>query len=182
MFCSVGVQVCTDETCAEESHGHGHGHGHAAAAAAAASAEGKESHGHGHAAAHGHGHGANIKAKKKVHDLSRVGSVGIMLEGHLDNIKFNYFMGTLLRERSSDLYRSKGVLSIHGQVCRPDSLCASVCQPLRFSAAALLSRLLSLLSASVATDRATPSLSFRVCTSRSTSGRPRKTGWMTSRA
>ena len=31
------------------------------------------------------------------------------------DIKFNYFMGTLLRERSADLYRSKGVLSIHGQ-------------------------------------------------------------------
>lgn len=31
------------------------------------------------------------------------------------DIKFNYFMGTLLRERSNDLYRSKGVLSIHGQ-------------------------------------------------------------------
>ena len=31
------------------------------------------------------------------------------------DIKFNYFMGTLLRERSRDLYRSKGVLSIHGQ-------------------------------------------------------------------
>lgn len=105
-------EMCTDETCAEEGHGHGHGH----AAAAAASAEAKESHGHGHAAAaHGHGHGANVKAKRKVHDLSRVGSVGIKLEGHLDNIKFNYFMGTLLRERSSDLYRSKGVLSIHGQ-------------------------------------------------------------------
>ena len=63
----------------------------------------------------GHGHGANAKPKKKIHDLSRVGSVGIKLEGNLDNIKFNYFMGTLLRERSSDLYRSKGVLSIEGQ-------------------------------------------------------------------
>ena len=31
------------------------------------------------------------------------------------DIKFNYFMGTLLRERKADLYRSKGVLSIHGQ-------------------------------------------------------------------
>eukprot|EP01044_Picomonas_judraskeda_P019355 COSAG03_NODE_4065_length_1702_cov_3.159077_3_plen_172_part_00 len=136
-FFSAAAQMCTDETCAEEGHGEstalsplplifsyksekslcGAGHGHGHAAAAAASAEAKESHGHGHAAAaHGHGHGANVKAKRKVHDLSRVGSVGIKLEGHLDNIKFNYFMGTLLRERSSDLYRSKGVLSIHGQV------------------------------------------------------------------
>ena len=29
--------------------------------------------------------------------------------------QFNYFMGTLLRERQADLYRSKGVLSIEGQ-------------------------------------------------------------------
>lgn len=76
-------EVCTDETCADEGHAHGHGH----AAAAAAAAEGKEGggHGHGHAGGHGHGHGANVKAKKKVHDLSRVGSVGIKLEGDLDS-------------------------------------------------------------------------------------------------
>lgn len=74
-------EVCVDEECADEGHGHGH------AAAAAASAEPKEGggHGHGHAGGHGHGHGAGAKPKKKVHDLSRVGSVGIQLEGHLDS-------------------------------------------------------------------------------------------------
>ena len=83
--------------------GAGHGHGHAAVAAAAAKPDEGGGHGHGHAAAHGgHGHGANAKPKKKIHDLSRVGSVGIKLEGNLDNIKFNYFMGTLLREVSSN--------------------------------------------------------------------------------
>ena len=44
-----------------------------------------------------------------------MGSVGIKLEGDLENIKFNYFMGCLLREKSKDLFRSKGVLSIHDQ-------------------------------------------------------------------
>jgi G3E family GTPase len=63
----------------------------------------------------GHGHGVAVKAKRKIHDLSKVGSVGVLLEGDLDNIKFNYFMGALLREKASDLYRSKGVLSIHDQ-------------------------------------------------------------------
>ena len=61
-------------------HGHGHGgggHGHGGGAAAAGEKEGGD----------GHGHGAKIKAKKKIHDLSRVGSVGIKLEGNLDNIK-----------------------------------------------------------------------------------------------
>jgi len=151
-------EVCVDETCTDEAHAHGH-----AAAAASGESESESGGGHGHgggghghgggaAAAgekeggHGHGHGAKIKAKKKIHDLSRVGSVGIKLEGNLDNIKvmketplmlisvlsadsfhdefcsqccgvcqFNYFMGTLLRERQADLYRSKGVLSIEGQ-------------------------------------------------------------------
>ena len=79
-------EVCTDETCTDDGHAHGHGH---AAAAAAAAAEGKEDagHGHGHAGGHGHGHGhgANAKVKKKVHDLSRVGSLGMQLEGYLDS-------------------------------------------------------------------------------------------------
>ena len=78
-------EVCTDETCTDDGHAHGHGH----AAAAAAAAEGKEDagHGHGHAGGHGHGHGhgATAQVKKKVHDLSRVGSLGMQLEGYLDS-------------------------------------------------------------------------------------------------
>ena len=80
-------EVCTDETCTDDGHAHGHGH----AAAAAAAAEGKQDtghgHGHGHAGGHGHGHGhgANAKVKKKVHDLSRVSSLGMKLEGYLDS-------------------------------------------------------------------------------------------------
>mmetsp|Transcript_28663 Transcript_28663/g.39589 ORF Transcript_28663/g.39589 Transcript_28663/m.39589 type:complete len:411 (+) Transcript_28663:192-1424(+) len=55
------------------------------------------------------------RRKKKVHDLSGVGSVGITLEGDLDDVVFNAFMQQLLQSKARDLYRSKGVLSIHGQ-------------------------------------------------------------------
>ena len=56
-----------------------------------------------------------MKTERKVHDLTRIGSVGVKLAGDLDNIKFNFFMGCLLREKKEDLFRSKGVLSIHEQ-------------------------------------------------------------------
>jgi G3E family GTPase len=53
--------------------------------------------------------------KKKVHDTSGVGSVGIQLEGELDDVVFNGFMQQLLQAKARDLFRSKGVLCIHGQ-------------------------------------------------------------------
>lgn len=56
-----------------------------------------------------------MKTERKVHDLTRIGSVGVKIAGDLDNIKFNFFMGCLLREKKEDLFRSKGVLSIHEQ-------------------------------------------------------------------
>lgn len=55
------------------------------------------------------------KTKRKIHDLSGVGSVGLMLEGDLDDVVFNSFMQQLLQAKARDLYRSKGVLSIAGQ-------------------------------------------------------------------
>eukprot|EP00976_Prorocentrum_cordatum_P062230 1176639-Prorocentrum_minimum.AAC.2 len=55
------------------------------------------------------------KTKKKIHDLSGVGSVGIQMEGDLDDVVFNSFMQGLLQAKARDLYRSKGVLSIAGQ-------------------------------------------------------------------
>jgi len=126
----------TDENCTDESHGHGaekkeeHGHGHGHGEAK------KEEHGHGHGGGHGHaegvtdescsdpshahGHGhahgqKKKKKKKKVHDLSGVSSVGIVMDGEVSDIKFNHFMSTLLKEKNRDLYRSKGVLAFHGQ-------------------------------------------------------------------
>jgi G3E family GTPase len=49
------------------------------------------------------------------HNLDLVSSVGIQFEGHLHSIWFNNYMMTLLKERANDLYRTKGLLSFHGQ-------------------------------------------------------------------
>lgn len=52
---------------------------------------------------------------KKIHNLELVQSVGIKFEGNLHAQWFNMFMMDLLRERAADLYRTKGLLSFHGQ-------------------------------------------------------------------
>ena len=49
------------------------------------------------------------------HNLELVGSVGIEFKGQLHAQWFNMFMMDLLKERAADLYRTKGLLSFHGQ-------------------------------------------------------------------
>ena len=49
------------------------------------------------------------------HNLELVSSVGIQFQGDLHAQYFNIFMMDLLRERAADIYRSKGLLSFHGQ-------------------------------------------------------------------
>eukprot|EP00339_Tiarina_fusa_P023133 CAMPEP_0117036726 /NCGR_PEP_ID=MMETSP0472-20121206/25987_1 /TAXON_ID=693140 ORGANISM="Tiarina fusus, Strain LIS" /NCGR_SAMPLE_ID=MMETSP0472 /ASSEMBLY_ACC=CAM_ASM_000603 /LENGTH=345 /DNA_ID=CAMNT_0004746545 /DNA_START=123 /DNA_END=1160 /DNA_ORIENTATION=+ len=49
------------------------------------------------------------------HNLDAVQSVGIKFTGELHAQWFNMFMMDLLRERAADIYRSKGLLSFHGQ-------------------------------------------------------------------
>jgi G3E family GTPase len=49
------------------------------------------------------------------HNLDLVSSVGITFKGNLHAQWFNMFMMDLLRERAADIYRSKGLLSFHGQ-------------------------------------------------------------------
>ncbi len=49
------------------------------------------------------------------HNLELVTSVGIEFAGSLHAQWFNMFMMDLLRERAADLYRTKGLLSFHGQ-------------------------------------------------------------------
>lgn len=49
------------------------------------------------------------------HNLEVVQSVGIKFKGELHAQWFNLFMMDLLRERAADIYRSKGVLTFHGQ-------------------------------------------------------------------
>jgi G3E family GTPase len=55
------------------------------------------------------------RRRKKLHDLSGVGSVGITARGPLDKYRFNAFMRDLLAERARDIFRCKGVLCIKGQ-------------------------------------------------------------------
>lgn len=52
---------------------------------------------------------------KKEHRTDLVESVGIQFGGSLHAQWFNMFMMDLLRERAHDLYRTKGLLSFHGQ-------------------------------------------------------------------
>lgn len=49
------------------------------------------------------------------HHPELVESVGIQFEGELHAQYFNMFMMELLRERATDMYRTKGLLSFHGQ-------------------------------------------------------------------
>jgi G3E family GTPase len=51
----------------------------------------------------------------KIHNLDLVQSVGVQFAGNLHAQWFNMFMMDLLRERAADLYRTKGLLSFHGQ-------------------------------------------------------------------
>jgi G3E family GTPase len=49
------------------------------------------------------------------HNLEVVQSVGVQFEGELHAQWFNMFMMDLLREKAADIYRSKGLLTFHGQ-------------------------------------------------------------------
>uniref|UniRef100_A0A7S2IJ00 CobW C-terminal domain-containing protein n=1 Tax=Helicotheca tamesis TaxID=374047 RepID=A0A7S2IJ00_9STRA len=53
--------------------------------------------------------------KRKIHNIELVQSVGVQFKGNLHAQYFNMFMMDLLRERAADLYRTKGMLSFHGQ-------------------------------------------------------------------
>ena len=53
--------------------------------------------------------------EKKEHNLDLVQSVGIQFKGNLHAQWFNMFMMDLLKDRAADLYRTKGLLSFHGQ-------------------------------------------------------------------
>ncbi len=53
------------------------------------------------------------RKRRKLHDLSDVSSVGIIARGSLDEYRFNMFMRDLLTEKAKDIFRCKGVLSIH---------------------------------------------------------------------
>ncbi|XP_058115699.1 uncharacterized protein LOC131258401 [Magnolia sinica] len=62
---------------------------------------------------HKHEHHADHHAHDHTHDPG-VSSVSIVCEGSLDLEKANMWLGTLLLERSDDIYRMKGLLSVEG--------------------------------------------------------------------
>lgn len=113
-------EECKDEKCEDESHshGHGHGHGHDHDKKKEDCKDEKcedESHSHGH----GHGHDQESKAKKRKrefrHDM-HVSSVGIVLkEGeHMNLGGLQNWIGELLQQKGSELYRYKGIISVIG--------------------------------------------------------------------
>mmetsp|Transcript_22065 Transcript_22065/g.25238 ORF Transcript_22065/g.25238 Transcript_22065/m.25238 type:complete len:368 (-) Transcript_22065:402-1505(-) len=57
----------------------------------------------------------NQEGDESHHNLEAVQSVGVTFEGALHAQWFNMYMMDLLRERAADIYRSKGLLSFHGQ-------------------------------------------------------------------
>ncbi|ONI16329.1 hypothetical protein PRUPE_3G092800 [Prunus persica] len=62
---------------------------------------------------HKHEHHDDHHTHDHVHDPG-VSSVSIVCEGNLDLEKANIWLGTLLLERSEDIYRMKGLLSVQG--------------------------------------------------------------------
>ncbi|XP_030546821.1 COBW domain-containing protein 1 [Rhodamnia argentea] len=86
----------------EEHHDHDHKHDH----------DHDHDHHHHHEHDHEHEH-HHHHAHDHSHDPG-VSSVSIVSEGSLDLEKANIWLGTLLLERSDDIYRMKGLLSIQG--------------------------------------------------------------------
>ncbi|XP_020578397.1 uncharacterized protein LOC110023360 [Phalaenopsis equestris] len=76
-----------------------------------------EHHDHNHNVEHHHHHNHDPKHDNHehhhIHDPG-VSSVSIVCEGSLDLNKANTWLGTLLMERSDDIYRMKGLLSVEG--------------------------------------------------------------------
>ncbi|KAH9715377.1 CobW C-terminal domain-containing protein [Citrus sinensis] len=62
---------------------------------------------------HNHEHHHDHHSHDHTHDPG-VSSVSIVCEGNLDLDKANMWLGTLLMERSEDIYRMKGLLSVRG--------------------------------------------------------------------
>ncbi|CAA2980946.1 Hypothetical predicted protein [Olea europaea subsp. europaea] len=87
-----------EEDHAGHSHDHDHGHHH------------HHDHEHDH---HKHEHHDGHHSHDHTHDPG-VSSVSIVCEGSLDLEKANMWLGTLLIERSEDIYRMKGLLSVDG--------------------------------------------------------------------
>ncbi|XP_039060048.1 COBW domain-containing protein 1-like isoform X2 [Hibiscus syriacus] len=90
------IESSVSDEGAKEDHAHHHHHDH------------DHHHHHEHDHKHDHHHDND-----HTHDPG-VSSVSIVCEGSLDLEKANIWLGTLLLERSEDIYRMKGLLSVQG--------------------------------------------------------------------
>lgn len=93
----------SNEDHSKHEHDHDHGHHH--------------DHHHHDEHDHKHEHHDHSHAHDHTHDPG-VSSVSIVCEGSLDLEKANMWLGTLLMERSDDIYRMKGLLSVDGMAER----------------------------------------------------------------
>mmetsp|Transcript_25672 Transcript_25672/g.85694 ORF Transcript_25672/g.85694 Transcript_25672/m.85694 type:complete len:484 (+) Transcript_25672:69-1520(+) len=105
----------------DEGDGGGHGGGHEGGHDAGHGGDDSGDQGHGggheggsgHGDGHGQGHGAGLGHGKSAsrHDTD-VSSMVLEVQGSvLDMHKFEHFLGSIIQERSTDLYRYKGVLA-----------------------------------------------------------------------
>ncbi|XP_061372223.1 uncharacterized protein LOC133314726 [Gastrolobium bilobum] len=97
------IESAVNDEVAKEDHVHSHDHEH-------------EHHDHDHHH-HNHDDSHDHKHDHHSHDHSHdpgVTSVSIVCEGSLDLEKANMWLGTLLLDRSEDIYRMKGLLSVQG--------------------------------------------------------------------
>ncbi|KAK9923057.1 hypothetical protein M0R45_031491 [Rubus argutus] len=96
------IESAIDAESEKEDHDHHHDHHH--------------NHDHHHDEEHDHKHehhDGHHHSHDHVHDPG-VSSVSIVCEGSLDLEKANMWLGTLLLNRSEDIYRMKGLLSVQG--------------------------------------------------------------------
>lgn len=96
------IESAIDAESEKEDHDHHHDHHH--------------NHDHHHDEEHDHKHehhDGHHHSHDHVHDPG-VSSVSIVCEGNLDLEKANMWLGTLLLDRSEDIYRMKGLLSVQG--------------------------------------------------------------------
>ena len=95
-------------------HGGGRGHGHSGQRASKVARSPSQARLHEAVALATAGDRRPKRRRKQMHDLSGIGSVGIVARGPLDEYRFNMFMRDVLAEKARDIFRCKGVLAVHG--------------------------------------------------------------------
>jgi len=111
---------CSDPGCTDESHGHSHGHDENCSDSGCTD-ESHSSHGHDEKCSdpgctdESHGHSHSDSPAHATHDLD-IGTMLLEMKGSaLDVGRFQMFLESILKERSVDLYRYKGILAVEQQ-------------------------------------------------------------------